>query len=446
MLLSKVLGVIVIARNGDRYNYYQDPKSYAGSNTETTALGVAESHSLGATLRSAYFDPTSPTYINGIRSDLVDNTEVKTRVKAGVEGTVVFDSAIALLQGLFPPNPNNKIVLANETTVTAPLGGYQYVPVETVEPGNDRSLESWTDCPVFEKHIRNFYASQEFKQKEKDAQPFFTAVKDYVFGRPLTLENAWNIFDFLNTELVHNRTYAHRLPPTLIDQARAFANFHEDGVFSDKDIQGVGNIAGRTIMHSIITALERIAFNGDPLQFLLIQTTYQPFISLFHMTGIIDEHPELKGIPNYSSALVIELRRGNPPDLRDFIRVKFRNGTSDNFNDLHVFGHHADIPLTEFIYRAENSAITSNKQWRDVCKSNAAKPMTSIVFGDLPANDHVRAAFTGAYVFFSLLCLFAAAKLVKRSRARAREARLRLPGDENFHVTVPVADSKARLV
>jgi len=40
MLLSKVLGVIVIARNGDRYNYYQDPKTYAASNTETTALGV----------------------------------------------------------------------------------------------------------------------------------------------------------------------------------------------------------------------------------------------------------------------------------------------------------------------------------------------------------------------------------------------------------------------
>ena len=39
MLLSKVLGVIIIARNGDRFNYYQDPFTYAGSNTETTALG-----------------------------------------------------------------------------------------------------------------------------------------------------------------------------------------------------------------------------------------------------------------------------------------------------------------------------------------------------------------------------------------------------------------------
>jgi len=39
MLFSKVLGVIVIARNGDRYNLYQDPYNYAASNAETTALG-----------------------------------------------------------------------------------------------------------------------------------------------------------------------------------------------------------------------------------------------------------------------------------------------------------------------------------------------------------------------------------------------------------------------
>lgn len=81
-------------------------------------------------MRSTYLTPSSSAYIDGIRSDLVDNHEIKVRVKGGGEGTVVFDSAIALLQGLYPPNPNNKIVLANETTVVAPLGGYQYVPGE----------------------------------------------------------------------------------------------------------------------------------------------------------------------------------------------------------------------------------------------------------------------------------------------------------------------------
>jgi lysosomal acid phosphatase len=56
---------------------------------------------------------------------------------------------------------------------------------------------------------------------------------------------------------------------------------------------------------------------------------------------------------NYASALAIELRRGSPPDVRDFLRIKFKNGTASGFQDVHVFGHHADIPLTEFIYRAE---------------------------------------------------------------------------------------------
>jgi len=38
------------------------------------------------------------------------------------------------------------------------------------------------------------------------------------------------------------------------------------------------------MLHTILAALERIAFNGDPLKFLLVETTYQPFISLFHQT------------------------------------------------------------------------------------------------------------------------------------------------------------------
>jgi len=105
---------------------------------------------------------------------------------------------------------------------------------------------------------------------------------------------------------------------------------------------------------------------------MLIETTYQAFISFFHQTGIIQENPELEGIrkhvffapirsskypyrctADYSSAIAIELRRGAPPDIRDFLRIKFKNGTRTSFQDVHVFRHHADIPLTEFIYRAE---------------------------------------------------------------------------------------------
>lgn len=126
--MSQVLGVIVVARAGDRTTYYQDPRTYAGSWTSSTPLGATQSFALGKELRSTYLSPSSPSYIAGISSGLVDNSEIKVRVKAGGESEVIFDSAIALLQGLYPPDGRNKETLADGTVVSSPLGGYQYVP------------------------------------------------------------------------------------------------------------------------------------------------------------------------------------------------------------------------------------------------------------------------------------------------------------------------------
>ncbi|KAG1826535.1 histidine phosphatase superfamily [Suillus variegatus] len=430
--MTDVLGVLVIARNGDRTEYYQDPKTYESSYTESTALGAAESHQLGTFLRSTYMSSSSPSYIERLKTDLVDTHEVHVHVKAGGEGTVIFDSAIALLQGLFPPNPANKIVLANGTTVIAPLGGYQYVPIETVEPFNDRSLEPWTDCPAFEQHISNVYSSPEFKATAQAAGPFFGAVRDYVFGRSATLENAWNIYDYVSTELSHNKTYAHRLPPTLVEQARGLADYHENAIFSDKDVGGIGNLAGRTVLHTVLESLQRIAFNGDPLQFLLVETSYQPFISLFHMLEMTNENPELAAIPNYASALAFELRRGPPPEDRDFVRIKFKNGTNGDFETYHAFGHKADISATEFIYKIRNYAITSQKQWAAACTSGLQDDLFHI--GSQNATSSTVFAILAA-VF--LLGMFILSKFVKNARAKAQSTRIRLADDEVSHSHLP---------
>jgi len=435
--MSKVHGVIVLARNGDRLEYYQNPNNYAGSFTETTPLGVVQSHQLGSVLRSEYFTDGSPSFIHGMHTDLVDTHQVHVRVKDGGEGTVVFDSAIATLQGLFPPSPNNKMTLANDTVIVAPLGGYQYVPVETVEPGNDRSLESWTDCPAFQKHVADFHKSDKFKEAQEAAKPFFKGITDFVFGRPTVLENIWNVYDYVNSELSHNKTYAYRLPPSYKEQAQGLVNYHEYNVFHDKDLGGIGNIAGRSILSSILKSLERIAFNGDPLQFLLIESTYQPFISLLHMAELNKDREDLQGLPDYASALVIELRRGAPPEDRDFLRFKFKNGTK-GFETLHAFGHKADIPLTEFIYKTENYMISSNREWENACSSSFS------VADTFSSATNAQFAGTGIVAIFMLLGLFMLTKFVKRSRARAAEGRLRLPGQE--HLGVPATNEKASLL
>ncbi|KAF7798956.1 hypothetical protein EIP86_010185 [Pleurotus ostreatoroseus] len=418
----EVHGVVVLARNGDRSECFQDPVTYQPSTTESTPLGEVQSHLLGSYLRNVYFNSGSSSHIHDISTELVNLKEVHVRVKVGGEGSSVFDSATALLQGLFPPNPKNQITLANETTITSPLGGYQYVPVETVEPSNDRSLESWTDCPAFQDHVKKTVNSAKFKEAQSKAEPFFKGIKDYVFGRPTTLENA--LWDYMSSELVHNRTFAHRLPPTFIEQARGWADFRENAVFSDSEMAGIGNIASRTVLQSMISALQRIAFNGDPLQFMLIESTYQPFISLFHQTEMINGHPELQAIPDFGSALAIELRR-SPPDSREFLRFKFRNGTNEDFRTIHVFGHREDIALTEFIYRLEGSLIHSNGEWARAC---------GISGGDLAPSASAGRKFLEATtcmgVVFFVALLASIVSFFVRSYRRRNYIRLRDQEDE----------------
>lgn len=47
--MTEVKGVVIVARNGDRFDMYQDPKDYSSALAQTTALGeVSLSLSLAA--------------------------------------------------------------------------------------------------------------------------------------------------------------------------------------------------------------------------------------------------------------------------------------------------------------------------------------------------------------------------------------------------------------
>ena len=45
----------------------------------------------------------------------------------------------------------------------------------------------------------------------------------------------------MNVQSIHNATFAANLPATYLAQARALANYHEYGVFSSPDLDGIGN-------------------------------------------------------------------------------------------------------------------------------------------------------------------------------------------------------------
>ncbi|KAF9534528.1 histidine phosphatase superfamily [Crepidotus variabilis] len=379
---STVVGVVVIARHGDRQGFYQNPKDYTASNTAITALGNVQEFQLGQYIRSLYLNATSSSYIQRIKNDLVDATQVKVRADAGGEGGVIFNSAVSLLQGLYPATSDYNTTLADGTTVTAPLSGYQTIPIESVEPDQDVSLEGWTSCTKFANATSKFYQSDAFKAKAAENKDFFTNLSPYLDGRPVTMENMWNIFDYMNVQSIHNVSFAKALPPTYLEQVRALANFHEYGVFTDQNPSGVGNVAGRTILPSILKGLELMSNNTGP-KLVYMAVSYKPIITLFNLTGAASMNQSLAGIPNYASAIAFELR--NTSSGEQVVRLNFKNGTNEDLHTYSMFGLSQDVPLSNFTSSLGALGSDDLQSWCNLCGNfkdrgcaNLFKPITYI--------------------------------------------------------------------
>jgi len=169
--------------------FYQSPDTYTACRTLLTPLGNQQEFQLEQQLRNVYLNTSSPSFIVGINDTLVNDEQLLVRADAGGEKGVIMNSAASLLQGLYPANSSYKTTLANGSTVTGPLRGYQYIPIESVEPGNDISLEGWTNCAPFTANTNEFYNSTEFKQKAEDYAGFLQSLPPFLDGRPVNLEN-----------------------------------------------------------------------------------------------------------------------------------------------------------------------------------------------------------------------------------------------------------------
>lgn len=73
-------------------------------------------------------ESNSSLLIDGISTGLFNSDQVEVRADASGEGGVIFDSAMSVVQGLWPPTSDSNTTLANGTVVVTPLNGYQYVP------------------------------------------------------------------------------------------------------------------------------------------------------------------------------------------------------------------------------------------------------------------------------------------------------------------------------
>jgi len=108
-----LVGVFLLARHGDRSGVvFQNYTTYNSTQGYLTPYGSSQEYDLGCFLRETYLNPASPSYIQGINTDVVDIDQLFVRADAG-GGNVILDSAYALLQGLYPPTSESTSILGN---------------------------------------------------------------------------------------------------------------------------------------------------------------------------------------------------------------------------------------------------------------------------------------------------------------------------------------------
>ena len=358
---SPVTGIVVLIRHGDRLGFYQSPTKYTASQSNLTVLGYLQELNSGAQLRSRYLDPSSPYLIQGVDTAAAENVKVEVQADAGGEGGVIVESVNAFMQGMYPAF-NDSLSLANGTTVSWDNRA-QLIPVQTIEPEQSFVMEPWTLCEKFDDFTSEFYNSSSFEKQAAIAKPFYDSIPASIIGnRPKTLVNAYNVFDFLNVEKIHNATLAPLITDEMLSNDLTWAEYHEAGVFGDKSPESLGSIAGRGMLNPLTDAISRVANASDPLKLSVIGASYKPFFSLFSLFQI----DQLQGkLVDYASAMVFEIHEDKS------LQLYFRNGSYGSLEPYEIRSSPFSVDL--FLQAYNPMKLETLADWCNACGETTAR-------------------------------------------------------------------------
>lgn len=169
-----VLGVYVFHRHGDRTS-----KSYPP--TGLTPLGADQVYTSGSFYRNRYVSKDGSDKI----STLSDGAAVLSQLSVtSPKDGVLHNSATTFLQGLYPPRGDaGNETLANGKSVQAPLGGYQYIPVDAISDAatiekaeNNAWLQGNTGCTNAEVSSKAYFDSADFSKTAADSKDFYQSL------------------------------------------------------------------------------------------------------------------------------------------------------------------------------------------------------------------------------------------------------------------------------
>ncbi|KAI5364785.1 putative histidine phosphatase superfamily, clade-2 [Septoria linicola] len=399
-----VLGVYMFHRHGDR-----TPKALAPANL--TALGAQQVYQSGQYYRNRYISSDAPYRINGINSDLVKQSQIAV---SAPDDTVLQNSATGFLQGLYPPvgSTIGTQTLRNGSNITAPMNGYQFVPVDIVSTGSGSEDSSWlqstSNCAKAQIDSNSYFSSQEYIDKLASTKDFYAALEPVVNGTfdssQTSFKNAYTIFDLINVAEIHNSSIpaSDVLTPEVLFQLRTLADAHEWGLAynsSESASNDMRAIAGKTLAAQIVQFLNSTITLQGKTKIGVQFGAYATFASFFGLADLPSVNTDFTGVTDYASAMTFELFTNNsvtvssasyPSEEEIYVRFLFHNGTTTSESEpvaYPLFGSGSEtISWSDFKENMNKFAIGDMKDWCMAC-GNSTGTCAAYVSGSANAAD-----------------------------------------------------------
>ncbi|KAI8629270.1 phosphoglycerate mutase-like protein [Xylariaceae sp. FL1651] len=376
-----VLGVYIFSRHGDR-----TPKALAPANL--TSLGADEVYTSGSYYRNRYVasDATSPIF--GLSRDIAALGQLA--VSAPVDN-VLQSSAQAFLQGLYPPAGHFSVQeLANDSSIAAPLGGYQYIPVNTVSSAssstnaeNSAWLQGSSGCNNAVVSSNNYLASDDYITSYNQSKDFYThllPVINSTFGtNDANFKNAYTIFDYVNVATIHNKTIpaSNLLTKQTLYELKLLANVHEWNLAYNSSDR-IRAVAGATLAAEILQALNTTITRQGKVPLNIQFGAYGSFLSFFGLAQLPAVSADFTGVVDYAASMAFELvtnvtvgSGSNYPSPDDIsVRFMFSNSSAANSAPAvyPLFGQTESLlPWSQFVSEMNKFAIGDTAAWCQAC-------------------------------------------------------------------------------
>lgn len=371
-----VLGVYVFSRHGDR-----TAKSTPPANL--TSLGYQEVLQSGTYFRDRYVVSSASRRIYGINADFVKQSQMTASAPTD---TVLQNSAMAFLQGVYPPvgQQRSTSTLRNGTVVQTPFNGYQLIPLQTIQTGAGSEDSAWlqgtTSCYNAQLSSDSYYRSAQYMETLRRTQPLYDSIYPMVnqtFTQAQTsFRNGYVLWDLLNVASIHDASAP--LPSAAdMTELKYLADQHEWGLAYNNS-EPIRAISGSVLAAEIVSALNTTLVGRGKSKLNIQFGAYATMMSFFGLANLTSVNADFYGLADYASTLTWELVTNAsvsgtswPSNDQISVRFLFHNGTASNSSpptEYPLFNsNRSPLPWNDFVSGMNKFSIRGQAAWCQAC-------------------------------------------------------------------------------